>query len=212
MNYKTCKKCQNNLRIIKFRVRKKNNKHYNICKQCENINNKLYNKNHRSDKKLYAKQYQQNNPTYKANWRSKNKLVINNKEKLKKQIDVSYKLRKNVSRSISKAINKKSNSITKYLPYTLDDLKNHLESLFEPWMTWTNYGQYKKTSWKDEDSSTWKWNIDHIIPQSTFQYSNMEDQSFKDCWNLDNLRPYSAKLNVLDGAQKIRHTFIDKME
>jgi len=33
----------------------------------------------------------------------------------------------------------------------------------------------------------------------------MEDQEFLDCWALDNLRPYSAKQNFLDGVRRIRH-------
>jgi hypothetical protein len=64
--------------------------------------------------------------------------------------------------------------------YTVHDLMNHLESLFLPGMTWENYGE---------------WHIDHVIPQSWFQYENLDDQSFKDCWALENLQPLWAKDN-----------------
>jgi len=47
-------------------------------------------------------------------------------------------------------------------------------------------------------------NLD-IIPQSTFKYSSMEDQEFKNCWALSNLRPLSAKQNNFDGIHQIRH-------
>jgi hypothetical protein len=33
----------------------------------------------------------------------------------------------------------------------------------------------------------------------------MEEESFKNCWKLNNLRPYSAKQNVLDGCYRARH-------
>lgn len=29
----------------------------------------------------------------------------------------------------------------------------------------------------------------------------MEDEEFKKCWALSNLRPYSAKQNIIDGAR-----------
>lgn len=33
----------------------------------------------------------------------------------------------------------------------------------------------------------------------------MKDEAFIQCWNLNNLRPYSAKDNVKDGAKRVRH-------
>ena len=72
-------------------------------------------------------------------------------------------------------------------------------------MNWNNRGIYKVNTWQDNDVSTWKWNIDHIIPQSCLPYTSMEDDNFKKCWALENLRPYSAKLNVLDGVLRARH-------
>jgi hypothetical protein len=32
----------------------------------------------------------------------------------------------------------------------------------------------------------------------------MEDENFKKCWSLENLRPYSAKQNIIDGAREIK--------
>jgi hypothetical protein len=72
-------------------------------------------------------------------------------------------------------------------------------------MNWENQGVYRKKAWKDDDATTWRWQIDHIVPHSTFLYTSMEDQSFRDCWKLDNLRPYSAKQNWLDGINRTRH-------
>jgi len=33
----------------------------------------------------------------------------------------------------------------------------------------------------------------------------MENEAFKECWALTNLRPYSAKQNIIDGSTRIRH-------
>ena len=55
------------------------------------------------------------------------------------------------------------------LPYSINELKTYSESLFEPWMNWGNWGRYTK-KWNDEDQTTWRWNIDHIIPKSFFNY------------------------------------------
>ena len=92
-----------------------------------------------------------------------------------------------------------------YLSYTPHDLKNHIEKQFEPWMAWWNRGRYIVNHWNDNDPATWKWQIDHIIPRSTFQYASMADDDFHECWSLSNLRPLSAKQNLLDGTRRTRH-------
>ena len=73
------------------------------------------------------------------------------------------------------------------------------------WMTLANHGKYNAKTWNDNDPSTWTWNVDHIIPRSDLPYFSMDDENFKKCWALENLRPYSAKLNILDGANRTRH-------
>lgn len=57
------------------------------------------------------------------------------------------------------------------------EVKNHLESKFEPWMSWENYGKYN-------GELNYGWDIDHIIPLSSakteeellklFHYSNLQ--------------------------------------
>ena len=96
----------------------------------------------------------------------------------------------------------------------------HLENLFsspenldkdgKAWMNWSNHGRYNDKIWNDSDSSTWTWQIDHIKPHSDFNYISMKDDDFKKCWSLDNLRPLSAKQNIIDGSNGIRHKKIKK--
>lgn len=83
---------------------------------------------------------------------------VNNKEKIlnqhktisknRRKIDAAYRLRHDISGSIWYALkrnasSKAGESYLKYLPYTIQELKKHLESQFEPWMTWENRGHYK---------------------------------------------------------------------
>ena len=80
----------------------------------------------------------------------------------------------------------------KHLPYTLNELISHLESLFEPWMNWENYGV-----------GAGKWTIDHIIPDSSFNYSSMRDKEFQKCWSLNNLGPLEFIKNIKKGNKII---------
>lgn len=118
-------------------------------------------------------------------------------------------LRATISQSINAQLkkslaNKDGASCLDHLPFSIIELKQHLEGLFEPWMTWENWGHYNKDDWSDEDQSTWIWHIDHIKPHAAFKYTSMEDQLFKECWALSNLRPYSAKDNVRDNDRGLR--------
>ena len=62
--------------------------------------------------------------------------------------------------------------------YTREEFVAHLESRFEPGMSWDNYGS--------------AWHIDHIIPVVFFLFSTTEDSEFHMCWRLENLRPLWA--------------------
>jgi transposase len=120
-------------------------------------------------------------------------------------------LRMTVSQSIRSQLkkseaSKEGASCLDHLPYSIAELRQHLEKLFEPWMTWANWGHYNKADWNDDDQSTWVWHIDHIIPHASFKYTSMEDPSFQECWALYNLRPYSAKANVRDNDRGLRST------
>lgn len=83
---------------------------------------------------------------------------------------------------------KHGDSTFQHLPYTLKELKTHIESLWEPWMNWENYGSYNK------DYPTWQ--IDHIIPQSKLPFDKFEDENFQKCWALSNLRPLDTIANI----------------
>lgn len=101
---------------------------------------------------------------------------------------------------------KNNKSCLQFLPFSITQLKIHLEKQFEPWMTWKNWGKYNSKTWDNSDPTTWTWQLDHIIPQSSLPYTSMEDDNFRKSWALSNLRPLSAKQNLMDGVTKIRHS------
>lgn len=214
MENKTCVKCSEekeinfeNFRVCKYRSGKT---YFNtLCRICElKRSRKWKNENKDRDRQTRAI-WRVNNPYYKKEYKIKNKEIINKKYREKRDTDPEFKLRKTVSGSISKALktqnSRKNCSILEKLPYSKNELKIYIESLFEPWMTWQNWKPYNSKAWNDNDPSTWTWQLDHIIPQSDLPYNSMDHPNFKICWALENLRPYSAKLNILDGARRIRH-------
>jgi len=175
-------------------------------------NSKDWYKNNTDRKKDYDANYMQQHKIekkeYDANYREINKDKINNRiynyRKNRRLVDPTYRLRKSISYSVWYYLNmnnssKGNKSVLDFLPYTINELKEYLEKQFKTWMNWNNYGMYHINNWDDDDQNTWKWNIDHIIPQSKLPYTSMEDDNFKKCWELVNLRPLSAKENLLKG-------------
>ena len=143
---------------------------------------KEYNKEYRrkNGEKLNEnnRQWRKDNPHYETDRRANDPL---------------YRIRKNVSCAVYAALaarrtSKDGQSTFAHLPYTTQQLREHIESQFEDWMTWDNWGMI------GGDERTW--NIDHIYPHSKFQYETLEDEAFKLCWSLNNLRPLDAEENV----------------
>ena len=89
----------------------------------------------------------------------------------------------NFSRRMRKSLNgiKESKSWETLVNYSLEDLKLHLEKQFTNGMSWENYGE---------------WHIDHILPISSFNIQDYNDEYFQKCWSLENLQPMWAVENI----------------
>jgi hypothetical protein len=80
----------------------------------------------------------------------------------------------------------KTSGVMALVGCSIKELRAHLESKFEPWMSWDNYG-----------FGPGKWVVDHIRPCASF---NMLDQSGQaECFRLSNLRPLCWKQNNRKG-------------
>lgn len=139
------------------------------CKKCTTLRVREWVNNNKERRSEYVKNY------YKEN-----KEQINNKSKLyyynntKKVIDynVSYKrnrrlsddlfrlsdnIRKSISKSFANKNNRKNLKSELILGCTFKEFKLYIESKFESWMTWDNYGLYN-------GRESYGWDLDHIIP------------------------------------------------
>ena len=100
-----------------------------------------------------------------------------------------YRLTSALANQISIHCNKRgidrNGKAFKLLRFSVGELKSHLESLFEPWMSWDNYGL--------------AWQIDHKTPVSWFKFKTVNEKSFHDCWCLKNLQPLSKTDNLAKG-------------
>lgn len=81
----------------------------------------------------------------------------------------------------SRNLSKNGKTWESLVGYTIKDLYEHLESNFLPGMTWENRNE---------------WHIDHLICDSSFNYSSYDDEGFKKSWALENLRPLWAEWNL----------------
>ncbi len=171
---------------------------------------KLYRLNNTDKINQNKKEYYKENKDRIKVYQIENKVEIqksqNEQRKKRREDDPSFRLRTYVSNSIRDVLKgRKDGSSWKNLPYSAKELKDRLEKQFESWMTWDNHGKYDPKTWNDNDQATWTWQIDHIIPQSDLPYISMEDDNFKKCWALENLRPLSAKQNIVEGSNRARH-------
>lgn len=220
MTTKICNTCNIEKPLTSFEkgVNRRNGQEFpywrNKCKECDRP--RVLKKNAKSRAKrrpqniAYQKQFAIDNPEYIENY--KKEYYQNNKEKIiarvkkntykRRKEDPVFRLKTYISTRIATAISKEGKTTLSILSYTLQELKEHLEKQFEYWMTWNNYGVYRTAIWDDNNPETWTWQLDHIIPHSRFNYSSVEDQTFKDCWALSNLRPYSSKQNLIDGNNR----------
>lgn len=117
-------------------------------------------------------------------------------ERMRKRLhtDPQFRLHTNISRAIRAAIKGKGGRGWENLVgYTTEELVAHIERQFMRGMGWHNYGQ-----------GAGKWNIDHIIPQASFTFSDPSEPDFRACWAITNLRPLWSEQNISKHA-KITH-------
>lgn len=176
----TCSICKKDKKLDEF-IKDKGSK-YGVDKRCKICNrardliliNKPAIKKRRS---RYIKKYMS---------MKKNKERANRLSKIKYKHNTAFSLSRRMSSSINESLRLRQGSKNNkpwetLVGYTLDELIIHLEKLFLPGMSWKNRHL---------------WHIDHIIPKHTFCFRSYEDDAFKQCWSLSNLRPLWAEDNL----------------
>ncbi len=158
----------------KIYARQYNPSYYQKNKVKIKKNVKYYYIKFREEKKIYNKYYRQNN-------KERIRMLMK-----KWRITPTAKLSHTISCYIQRSLKDKKNGKhwETIVGYSLSDLITHLKSKFKTGMNLDNYGA---------------WQIDHIIPISFFKYSSYEDESFKQCWDLNNLQPLWKEDNIRKG-------------
>ncbi len=153
---------------FKYRQKVKNNPKL-LSKQTERI--KRYNQKNRAKIRSVKRKYEQ---------RLDRKKIHLKYQKKRRKNNPPVRLNGNLSSGIRNSLKSGKSGITwsKLVDFTLGELILHLEKQFTKNMNWENYGTY--------------WHLDHRIPKSWFKFTKSTDQSFKDCWALDNLQPKKA--------------------
>ena len=129
---------------------------------------------------------------YLKDYKLRNKEILKTKrniyEKLKRKNNPLFRLSNNIKRLISMNMKRKGykkNSKTQLtLGCTNNEFKLHLESQFEPWMSWDNYGLYN-------GEFNYGWDIDHIVPCATA----LNENELLKLNHYTNLQPLCSKIN-----------------
>jgi len=220
---KKCSKCCQQKSKTEFNKRKSaKDGLQNICRECQKQNNKifysknqsyytsrykdnrseilnrnkLWNKNNKEKIIEHKKRFDEYNPEYYKEYRTKNKNKINQKvrirSKQRRKNDPIFKIKTNYRNRLYdyyKGTNRSKRS-KELIGLEWDEFKKYIESKFQNNMTWENYGE---------------WHIDHIVPLSSatndleleklFHYTNCQP-----LWASDNLRKSAKIFLTLDNT------------
>ena len=181
MNSKRCSKCE----VVKPRsaFSVDNSRKSGLqpsCRECRKVICDSYRKRNKTKIKEWSREYNQ---------RQEVRDRANRLRREKTKNNPSFRLYRIVSRRVHSALTRNNGSklgsaTFAYLPYTPEELVEHIEKQWEPWMSWENYGE---------------WHIDHIYPQSKLPYDSMTHPNFLKCWALENLQPLEASENQSKG-------------
>ena len=122
--------------------------------------NKKYRDANKNKIKERNKKYQLEN---KDEIREKKRIYQQKRIKSNPLVKLRYRISNNISVSFSRNNNKKPNKTTKILGCSYEEFKTHIESLWESWMNWDNYGNPKDGIYEINKT----WDLDHVIPISS---------------------------------------------
>lgn len=150
----------------------------------------------REKKREYDRRYRkQNGETIserKRKWFVENQKEMTKKQCERRRTDPQFKLAAILRTRLGHAIRgrSKNGSAVHDLGCTIEELKAHLESLFQPDMSWDNFGRIPGVKC---------WEVDHITPLSSFDLTIREQ--FLQAAHYTNLQPLWAIDNMRKGAK-----------
>lgn len=174
----SCKECyklyKNNNKELQQKWAKNN---YENNKNEIKLFNKEYYNNNKEQHFNRMKKWNELNPDYSKNYSKENKDKINKKRRelhsLYPEKKIKAILRNRLIELLIKNKSKKSKSALFLIGCEIKEAILYIESLFFPEMSWENHGVI--------------WEIDHIIPCSSFDFNIVEEQ--QKCFHYTNLQP-----------------------
>lgn len=189
-----CKMCrkqynQDNKEIIK----EKNKIYYEKNKNRILIQCRKYNENNKEKISNQKKEYRKR-PEIMEHIKIKNEEYLETrKEKIKnrRKTDLNFKISEILRSKFNREI--KRNKYSKFLGCDIDFFKKWLEYRFNENMNWKNMGT--------------KWHIDHILPISKFNFSNLNE--IRICYNWTNLQPLESEKNMSKSNNILLHDYFN---
>ena len=142
------------------------------CKDCRSLYNKrrLFAKTGREARVPLTKEERRKRQTEAARvYRAEHREEVNRRaregNKARRKVDPGFAIKTQLTNRLGDAVRngQKAGSGVRDLGCTIEELKAHLESKFQPGMTWDNRGH-----------GYGKWNIDHIMPLAAFDLTNRQ--------------------------------------
>ena len=153
----------------------------------------LHFKNKEDDNKRMREHYSQNKEQYQEQhkkYRSKPKTKELTRKRFRNRYktDINFRLKNICKGRIWSALKlkNKSGATMKLIGCTIDELRQHIESKFEPWMNWENQG-------------LGGWDIDHI--KACFHFNLEDPEQQRACFNWSNLQPMEHIANIKKGTR-----------
>ncbi len=199
---KKCRKCLFEKSLEDF-YRRSDGYYQSVCKECRKSISSDWNRENKDKRKEISKKSYLSNKEYlnkKSNeWKKRNSIRLSELRKSnsnkrqenylnRKNSDKLYKLTESIRCSIKTSISKmgytKRSRTYEILGCSFEEFKLYIESKFEHWMNWENYGKYN-------GEFNFGWDMDHIIPISSSKYES--DVIRLNNWR--NFQPLCSKIN-----------------
>ena len=182
LNQKICSKCKQIKQMTEFsKEPRRINAYQSQCKKCTNERGKEWYKNNKEKRDKQIIKYQKHN-------KEKLKKAANIYAKNRLKTDIQFKIKRLLRQIIRRATTLKSpgNRTVSLLGCSVKDFIKYIESLWQPNMNWTNFG-----------NKIDQWNFDHILPCELFNLLDVKQQQI--CFNHKNIRPLWKRDNDSKG-------------
>ena len=166
-------------------------KHRNRRKD-NNYRKEYYIKNKEKISELNRNYYKKNKDMILLNSKRSRKIYFNNRIKNDLLYKIYYRVKSSILSSLRYGSYTKKSRTYEILGCSYSDFKIYLESKFEPWMNWDNYGKYN-------GEFNFGWDIDHIIPISS---AKTEEDMLK-LNHYTNLQPLCSYVNRVIKKDKL---------